>query len=140
MKTIFWLLLLCSLPHGTACPTAQPKNEAALVQIEQTWAQILERGDVASLECILAPEFEEAGDKGELINRSQTLAGATGDRGIHFELSEMRGHVYGNFGYIRGVGMATNGPHTGSKGRFTDVFVYRDGRWQCVAGHESHIP
>jgi hypothetical protein len=21
--------------------------------------------------------------------------------------------------------------------RFTDVYVYREGRWQCVAGHES---
>jgi hypothetical protein len=23
--------------------------------------------------------------------------------------------------------------------RFTDVYVYRDGRWQCVAGHESMV-
>lgn len=24
--------------------------------------------------------------------------------------------------------------------RFTEIYVYRDGRWQCVAGHESHFP
>jgi hypothetical protein len=24
--------------------------------------------------------------------------------------------------------------------RFTDVFVYRDGRWQAVAGHETLMP
>jgi hypothetical protein len=24
--------------------------------------------------------------------------------------------------------------------RFTDVFVWRDGRWQIVAGHSSSIP
>ena len=24
--------------------------------------------------------------------------------------------------------------------RFTDVFVWRDGRWQIVAGHSSRIP
>lgn len=140
MKNIFWLFLPCSFAHGAACPTGQAKNEAALVQIEETWVRVLEQGDVPGLACILATEFEEAGDRGQLIDRSHTLAGAAGDRGIHYELSQMHAHVYGNFGYIRGVGMATNGPHSGSKGRFTDIFVYRDGRWQCVAGQESHFP
>jgi len=23
--------------------------------------------------------------------------------------------------------------------RFTDIYVYREGRWQCVAGHESLV-
>jgi hypothetical protein len=26
-----------------------------------------------------------------------------------------------------------------AKVRFTDVYVYREGRWQCVAGHESML-
>lgn len=140
MKTVFWLLLSCSLAQGAACPTGQMKNEAALAQIEETWVRVLEQGDRPALECILAPEFEEAGDTGQLMDRAQTLAGAAGDRGIHYELSQMHAHVYGDFGYIRGLGAATNGPHPGKKGRFTDIFVYRDGRWQCAAGHESHFP
>jgi hypothetical protein len=24
--------------------------------------------------------------------------------------------------------------------RFTDIYVYRDGRWQAVAAHESMLP
>jgi hypothetical protein len=26
------------------------------------------------------------------------------------------------------------------KVRFTDIYVYREGRWQCVAGQESLVP
>jgi len=43
-------------------------------------------------------------------------------------------------GYIRG--MATLVDAQGSvraRVRFTDVYVYRDGRWQCVAGQESMV-
>ena len=140
MKTVLWLFLSCSLARAAACPTGQMQNEAALAQVEQTWVRVLEQGDIGALECILATEFEEAGDSGQLIDRSQTLTGAANDRGIHYELSQMHAHVYADFGYIRGIGVATNGPHAGAKGRFTDVFVYRDGRWQCVAGHESRFP
>lgn len=32
-----------------------------------------------------------------------------------------------------------NGRPTG-KTRFTDIFLYRDGRWQCVAGHDWRFP
>jgi hypothetical protein len=49
--------------------------------------------------------------------------------------------VYGNFGYVRGLGgIRSDDGKFHAKNRFTDIFVYRDGRWQCVAGHESHFP
>jgi len=37
MKSVFPLLLLCSLAYGADCPTGQRKDPAALVQIEQVW-------------------------------------------------------------------------------------------------------
>ena len=60
MKAVFPLFLLCSLVHGAACPSAQAKDEATLVQIEHTWLQAMDQHDTAALECILAAEFEEA--------------------------------------------------------------------------------
>lgn len=140
VKTVFCLLLSCSLAHGAVCPTGQMKNEAALIQIEETWVRVVEQHDMPALECILAPEFEEAGATGQLTDRSQMLADAANDQDVHYELSQMHAHVYGDFGYIRGIGVATNGPHPQVKTRFTDIFVYREGRWQCVAGHASRFP
>jgi Domain of unknown function (DUF4440) len=139
MKAAVWLLWLCSLAHGAACPTGQARNEATLVEMENTWARVLERHDMPGLECILATEFEEAGTTGQLTDRSHLLAAAAGYGKVRYQLSELHARVYGDFGYVRGAGVALTPGRPPRKTRFTDIFVYRDGRWQCVAGHESRF-
>lgn len=143
MKSALWLLLLCPWAQAAPCPTGQAKDEAALVEIEQTWARSLEQQDVSALGCILADEFEDAGPSGALSDRSKILARAADHPGVHHELSDLHARVYGDFGYIRGVATAAMGNGRVKdvvKVRFTDMYVYRDGRWQCVAGHESRFP
>ena len=140
VKYALWMLLLSSLAHAAPCPTGQGKDGNALIQAEQSWAQSLEQGDTATLGCILADEFEDAGPDGKLANRTTTLAKAAEHRAVHHELSDLHPHVQGDFGYIRGQAAAIDAQgKTVAKVRFTDVYVYRDGRWQCVAGHESMI-
>jgi ketosteroid isomerase-like protein len=141
VKQAFWTLFLVSLAHAAPCPTGQRKDEAALVQIEQRWARAVEQHDPAVLDCILAHDFEEARFNGQLSDRSEMLTSAAQHQQVQYELSELHAHVYGDFGYIRGTGVALkNGGTDVVKTRFTDIFVYRDGRWQCVAGHESLFP
>lgn len=138
MKRLVLLLLICPLAYAAPCPTSQMKDEASLVQIEHTWAHALEQHDVAALECILANDFEEAGPEGQLFDRSNMLNRSKNPGKVHYELSEMRGHVYGDAGFVRGMGVAIGEDgNIKAKTRFTDIFVYRDGRWQCVAGQES---
>jgi Domain of unknown function (DUF4440) len=100
-----------------------------------------DRAGVAPLGCILADEFEEADFDGSLIDRRAMLASATKPTTVHFELHDLLAQVYGNFAYVRGLGgTRSDDGKFHAKNRFTDIFVYRDGRWQCVAGHESHFP
>ena|SRR5437879_63996 len=141
MKSLFPVLLLCSLAHSAVCPTGQLKDQAALVQIEHVWLRAVEEHDMAALGCILADEFEEADSAGSLIGRPAMLASAANPSNVHSELSDLHAHVYGDFAYVRGLGVNSrdDGKPPG-KNRFTDIFVYRDGRWQCVAGHESRVP
>jgi ketosteroid isomerase-like protein len=140
MKRALWILLLCPVAYAAPCPVGQAKDEATLVEMEHTWARTVEARDVSGLSCILADEFEEAGPTGGLTERASMLA-RVGDHGVHYELSELHALVYGDFGFVRGVGMvARDHGRLKIKTRFTDIFVYRDGRWQCVAGHESVFP
>jgi ketosteroid isomerase-like protein len=111
-----------------------------LVQIENAWLRAVEQHDTATLGCILADELEEADFAGSLISRSEMLASAENRGDVHYELSEVHAHVYGDFAYVRGMGVASAGGQPTVKSRFTDIFLYREGRWQCVAGHESHFP
>ncbi len=145
VKHALWLLvglvLFCPAFCAASCPAGQAKDEATLVQIEQTWARALEEQDVQALSCILAGEFEDSDPEGKLSDRKATLAKAVGGPSIHHELSDLHAHLYGDFGYIRGVAKAMNRQtKIIAKVRFTDVYVYRDGRWQCVAAHESSFP
>ena len=133
-------LLLCSLAYGAGCPTGQAKDEATLVQIEHAWQQAAEQHDIAALECILAGDFEEADAAGALIHRAAMLANAAKPSNGHFELADLHAHVSGDFAYVRGKGVRNDNGVRTDQTRFTDIFVYREGRWQCVAGHESRFP
>jgi hypothetical protein len=125
---------------GADCPKNQPKTEAALVELEQNWASALSRKDVDAVACMLASEFEDADVDGSLHSRSETLEHIPHKKPGVNHLSELRGHVEGNSGFTRGL--ATLVDESGkvvARVRFTDVFVYRDGRWQALAGQESLI-
>jgi hypothetical protein len=135
-----WLLMLGPMAYAAPCSTGQAKDGNALVQNEQTWAKALEQRDSEALSCLLAAEFEDAGPDGTLQDRDTTLAKAGEHQPVHHELTEMRAQVHGDFGYIRGLATAVD--RTGkvlARVRFTDIYVYRDGRWQAVAAHESML-
>ena len=139
MKYLWWILLLCPAAGAAACPTGQAKDEAMLVQIEKTWARALDAHDTETLGCILGGEFEDADIQGKLSDRNATLARAGTSHAVHHELSDLHAQVHGDFAYIRGVADAIDSQAKGARVRFTDIYVFRDGRWQCVAGHESLI-
>ena len=139
MKIVIPLLASCGLVYGAGCPTGQAKDEATLVQLEHAWLQAGEQHDIAALECILAAEFEEADAAGALIDKSAMLASAAKPSNGHFELADLHAHVSGDFAYVRGKGVKVDNGVRTDQTRFTDIFIYREGRWQCVAGHESRF-
>jgi ketosteroid isomerase-like protein len=128
------------MAYAAPCPAGQPKDGNALVQTEQVWAKALEQRDPAALGCLLAAEFEDAGPDGTLQDRDATLAKAGKHQPVHHELTEMHAQVHGDFGYIRGLATAVGAQgEVLARVRFTDIYVYRDGRWQVVAAHESML-
>jgi ketosteroid isomerase-like protein len=140
VKTLITLVvLLLSLPAVAAeCPRNQPKTEAALIELENTWAAALSRKDADAVACLVADEFEDADVDGSLKTRAQMLEHIPQRKPGTNRLSEMRAHVEGNFGFTRGLATLVDASgKVVAHVRFTDVFAYRDGRWQALAGHES---
>jgi hypothetical protein len=141
VKHALWFtLLICPFAFGGSCPTGQTKDESALVQLEQTWAHALERRDSDAVGCILAEEFQEVDLDGMLRDRAENLASIIHRRPGRNQLSELYPHVYGEFGYVRGLNTVIDPDgKIRAKVRFTDIFVHRDGRWLAVAGQESLV-
>ena len=139
--TLVVSVLALSLSATAAdCPKNQPKTEAALVEIEQNWAAALSRKDADAVACMVADEFEDADVDGSLHTRSQMLEHIPNRRPGANHLSEMRAHVEGNFGFTRGLATLVDASgKVAARVRFTDVFTYRDGRWQALAGQESLV-
>jgi hypothetical protein len=139
-RTLAFLLFTLTAAAQT-CPTGQPKTPDALIQAEQTWAKALEQHDSATLSCLLADNFQDADPDGKLHTRAETLAGVpTHKPGVN-KLSELDPHVFGDSGYIRGLAsLYDREGKMKAQVRFTDIYVYRDGRWQCVAGQETLLP
>jgi ketosteroid isomerase-like protein len=131
------LALTLSAPAAD-CPKNQPKTEATLIELEQNWAAALSRKDADAVACMVADEFEDADVDGSLHTRTQMLAHIPQRKPGTNHLSEMRAHVEGDSGFTRGLATLVDASgKVVARVRFTDVFTYRDGRWQAVAGQES---
>jgi Domain of unknown function (DUF4440) len=124
--------------YAVDCPKNQPKTEAALIELEQSWAQALNRKDADIVGCMIANEFEDADVDGSLHTRSQTLASIPNRKPNTNRLSDLRAHVEDNMGFTRGLNTIVDASgKVVARVRFTDVFTYRDGRWQALVGHET---
>ncbi len=137
--TLLALPLALSLSAPAAdCPKNQPKTEAALIELEQNWAAALSRKDAATVACLLADEFEDVDVDGSLHSRNHTLEHIPNRKPGVNHLSELRAHVEGNSGFTRGLATLVDASgKVVAQVRFTDVFTYRDGRWQAIAGQET---
>jgi ketosteroid isomerase-like protein len=132
------LLALTLSAFGSDCPANQPKTESALIELEGNWAAALSRKDADTVACMVAAEFEDADVDGSLHTRSQMLEHIPKRQPGTNQLSEMRAHVDGNAAFVRGLNTVIDASgKTVARVRFTDIFTYRDGRWQALAGQET---
>jgi ketosteroid isomerase-like protein len=132
------LLALALSADAADCSKNQLKTETALIELEENWAAALSRKDADAVACMVADEFEDAGVDGSLQTRSQMLEHIPQRKPGVNHLSEMRAHVEGNSGFTRGLATLVDASgKVVARVRFTDVFTYRDGRWQALAGQES---
>lgn len=122
------------------CPKNQAKTKAALVELEKAWAVALAQHDASTVACMLADEFEEADVDGALHTRNEVLEHIPQRKPGSNGLTELRAGIEGNFGYVRGLNEVKDPSGIiRARVRFTDIFIYRDGRWQAILAHESLI-
>jgi ketosteroid isomerase-like protein len=142
VKTIAGLIaiFLWMPAYAADCPKGQPKTEATLVELERNWAAALGRHDADTVACMVADEFEEADVDGSLHTRSEMLAHIPQRKPGSNHLVQLRVHVEATFGYVRGLNEVVDPDgNVVARVRFTDVFIYRDRRWQAILAHESLI-
>jgi ketosteroid isomerase-like protein len=89
-----------------------------------------------------APEAKESCSSGVHHHPSYFRMQANPEKVESAANSEMKAMVFGDTAFVHGlfiVKSTTNGKDTSRQSRYTEVYVKRDGRWQCVTGHSTKV-
>jgi len=131
-----FVLLSCHVSPG---PKSDEDSKQELLALENRWLQV--EDDPVALEGILAPDFLHV-VPGTIITKDQHLQflrehprdGQRPEK--HF--ADLHVRIYGEAGIVNGAVIETT-QHGERKTLFTDVFAYRDGKWQAVSAQELPV-
>ena len=117
----------------------QAKEEQVLKQLVRSWDAALVKGDTATLDRLLADEFAFVGG----LKKADYLASfktRSNDAVKSAESTDIEVQIYGGTAVLTGLdqisGQNKDGLYT-SKWLYMDVWIKRDGRWQCVKTYAS---
>ena len=134
--------------NAPAADTAAVETE--LMQMERDWSNTAKTHDVATVRRVEAEDITTTTPDGTVGDFAQDVkdieSGAlTADA---WDVSDMKVRVYGDAAVVTGRSTIKNGKYKRPDGkamdisgdyRFTDTFIKRNGRWQCVATQGTKI-
>ena len=144
------LFVTSSLTFSQTNPTKATKEEKTkqeLTQMERDIGRANIDRDSNYFDRIEAEEFIFTGENGSITTKKEDLAGLKEPANPEYKLEaydvdEVKVTLYDKTAVVTGR-VSTRAKFKGAdvtkQTRFTDVFVWRDGRWQIVAGHSSRI-
>jgi ketosteroid isomerase-like protein len=144
-ELLFSLLVVAWAVTVSASPFQGVRSDQQiLIQLERDWDEAFHHKDVGFIASVLADEFRVTygdGSQGDKT-RELTLAAEFNQQIDSSTMDEFTVKVYGDTAVVW-FSEHLVGP---SKGRqlaitlkFMDVFVMRDGRWQCVASQSTKV-
>jgi ketosteroid isomerase-like protein len=128
---------------ATAKATGKPMS---VKDMENAWEGAVGSHNVSTVEGFVAGDFVGVSSKGKFVNRSQMLSEFKGDKDTYKSAKNEKLNVT-NFGpnvtvvtgRAREVGTGKDGKAFDRTFLFTDTWMMRGGKWQCVASHISKI-
>ena len=139
------LLAMFSAVTTTRAQTGPVRSDQQiLIQLEQDWDAAFRRKDLRFIETILADEFVATYSDGSRGDRAKELALAA-EFNLQIDSSTLDEFIVKIYGDTAVVWMSQHlvGPSNGSQLKVTfhyvDVFVMREGRWQCVASQSTRV-
>lgn len=118
-------------------------DEKVLVDLSDQWSKALLNQDAGNLDRILSDDFILINPDGVKTKNEIVDSLKSGDLVVTLcDYSDSTIRIYGDVAIIQGVGKE-NGRYKGENysgsNRFTDVFLKRENKWQCIATHISKM-
>lgn len=119
--------------------------EEELLKLEEAFAEAIVKNDLEGVGRLVADDWIIIDPNGEIVERTRFLEVIKSGALTHdtMQSEDFRVRVYGDIAVVTGV-TRTKGKFMGqefsTQERATDVFVKREGRWQCVLTHLTRLP
>jgi ketosteroid isomerase-like protein len=108
--------------------------------MESRWELAISKHDIATVESMMAPDFIGVSSKNKVGSRRSVLSEIKGDKDTYTlaKNEKLDVRMYGKdvaviVGTAREKGTAKDGKVFDRTYRFTDTWMNRGGKWQCIA-------
>jgi ketosteroid isomerase-like protein len=121
------------------------KAEEELLKLEKAFAEAIVKNDLEGIGRLVTDDWIIIDPNGEIVDRARFFEVIKSGALTHdmMESEDFRVRVYGDSAVVTGL-TRTKGKFMGqefsTQERATDVFVKRDGRWQCALTHLTRFP
>jgi ketosteroid isomerase-like protein len=138
------LSALCLVTAGQDNDKSTSSDKSMILALESAWNQAELHHDANAVSAIIAENFISVDHHGTLLTRSKYLADV---KDLSYKPEEISNsdtlvYLYGDTAIVTSA-YRTRGTDSGKpfahRGRFTDTWIKRDGKWQCIADHETLI-
>ena len=140
------VLAFFAIAWRTARSAAPPEDiEEEIIKVDEERNQALQKGDIATLDRIYSDDLVYTNATGVILTKAQHLADLKGKslNFISFKHEDVQVTVHGDAGFLTGISKSVveyHGSVSHSMRRFLNVFMKKDGQWQCVAHFEADMP
>ena len=136
-----FVILACALAQSQGLHENRPE-EAEVLAADDHYTHGSLHKDLAELDSVWAETFIDTSG-GLVRNKREMLETIKNEPKLEsIRIDDRKVQVYGDTAIVTGRFTATaieNGKKASDMGRFTDVWVKRNGKWLCVAAHSSAI-
>jgi ketosteroid isomerase-like protein len=128
-------------------PVKKSTPEATIRDIEDKWEASVKTHDIAIPQAYLADDFRGVSSKGKIMTKANLISEMKKDTDVYTSTKNSKVDVRvfgGQFAVATGisteVGKDKGGQNFKRSFRWTDVWVLRKDKWQCVATQSMLIP
>ncbi len=119
-------------------------TEDLIKRLEREWETGLSKHDISVIERLVADDFVGVSSTGRIGDKLTLLYDAKRDKNVYKTATarQLTVHTFGSkvavvFGLTKETGTTANGRPFDRTYRFTDTWMLRDGKWQCIAAHAA---
>lgn len=141
-QAVLLFVLICLSTLVCAQKKSHGGDESQLIALERSWNQAELQNAPAAVDLFLSDEFIITQPDGTLMNKKQFMS-SIGDKSYHYDQlisNEFKVRIFGEAAVVTGSyhekGRDGHVPFD-RWGRFTDTWLFLNGKWICVASHDS---